>query len=633
MKTIPIVVQNVDRIVRRRDYDQFGDKLLVTSWFRTIQGEGPYTGQPAVFLRLAGCNFGDKSDHCSWCFPSSTGIHTPQGKMTVGEVSVGNKLYALDDSGRLVHTTVRKVMKRKVDREELVKITYLVPGNKVPKTLVSTREHPFHTTGRGFVEASELKPGEKIYHVTGTQLRSAFISENNPMKDPEVAKAAGDTARRKYSSGDLIPYERTAENRELQAVAKRGERNPMKRHEVRLKSALGHDYPKSGLEEKFERAFQTLGLEISYTGNTGNLVVGNNTEGYCLPDFVIPKTKKVVEVYDTGFKYLNTRTGKRTKRTVKNYEMPLRDFYESMGYEVLFLTNNDLPKVGKGNTHLLTANSYSKLKEKVGMFKRNGAEILSVEPVSALHYGQLRKGQDKVEVTNFSCHPYNTFVIGNLHTHNCDTSFQFDKGTAFSFSDLMMELMTIPGYNKDDILVITGGEPTLQDNLLAFVGGVEDTFRRVQIETNGTQASFFRELGDMEEGLFEVEGELMSGGWVRPSIVVSPKGSTLVGRIPKPADIVLRYASCLKFVVTVDESDPQHTIPDWALEYRAAGGIVYVSPMAVYAKPYQGEVSSIWDRDLINAEATSANYAYAAKYAMDNNLYLSLQTHLFCALP
>ncbi len=39
-----------------------GDVLEVNSIFYTIQGEGPYTGRPAVFIRLAGCNL-----HCWFC--------------------------------------------------------------------------------------------------------------------------------------------------------------------------------------------------------------------------------------------------------------------------------------------------------------------------------------------------------------------------------------------------------------------------------------------------------------------------------------------------------------------------------------------------------------------------------------
>jgi 7-carboxy-7-deazaguanine synthase len=58
---------NIDRNVSIRDYDKVpADKLLVTSVFRTIQGEGPYAGEPALFIRLAGCNLGAKLD-CAWC--------------------------------------------------------------------------------------------------------------------------------------------------------------------------------------------------------------------------------------------------------------------------------------------------------------------------------------------------------------------------------------------------------------------------------------------------------------------------------------------------------------------------------------------------------------------------------------
>lgn len=37
-------------------------ELQVNSIFDTIQGEGPFSGTPATFIRLAGCNL-----QCSWC--------------------------------------------------------------------------------------------------------------------------------------------------------------------------------------------------------------------------------------------------------------------------------------------------------------------------------------------------------------------------------------------------------------------------------------------------------------------------------------------------------------------------------------------------------------------------------------
>lgn len=76
-KIIPI---NVDRNVSPKEFTELAEagKLLVTSTFYTFQGEGPFAGQPAVFIRLAGCNIGAKED-CPFCdtyFNLSTAMAT-----------------------------------------------------------------------------------------------------------------------------------------------------------------------------------------------------------------------------------------------------------------------------------------------------------------------------------------------------------------------------------------------------------------------------------------------------------------------------------------------------------------------------------------------------------------------------
>lgn len=52
----------LNEIVGKKYFQNAGDKLFVTSIFYTMQGEGPYRGMPALFVRMAKCNLG-----CSWC--------------------------------------------------------------------------------------------------------------------------------------------------------------------------------------------------------------------------------------------------------------------------------------------------------------------------------------------------------------------------------------------------------------------------------------------------------------------------------------------------------------------------------------------------------------------------------------
>jgi len=201
----------------------------------------------------------------------------------------------------------------------------------------------------------------------------------------------------------------------------------------------------------------------------------------------------------------------------------------------------------------------------------------------------------------------------------CDTAFQLEQATLWTHEDLIEAITALPTFRNTFALVVTGGEPTLQHNLLEFLSKCSEVFAAIQIETNGTNAAFFRALREDYPSLKIIT-------------VVSPKASYKARKYAPLREEVRAAASCLKFVVEANPASPHHTIPDWALAEAARGQKVYVSPMAVYKRPYVGEVSSGWDHTLIDAEKTAANYSYAATYALTHGLHVSIQQHLFLAV-
>jgi len=209
----------------------------------------------------------------------------------------------------------------------------------------------------------------------------------------------------------------------------------------------------------------------------------------------------------------------------------------------------------------------------------------------------------------------------------CDTNFKIDEATKVSPEDLLMQILLHPAYDARQILVLTGGEPTLQKRmLLEFMRLAAPHFAAMQVETNGTQPGFFK----------DAEKEPKYGTvLIKTTIVVSPKATEITGNYTMPSLKVLDndfQSTVLKFLISAE--DPKYKgIPRWALDRAIRSpGSVYVSPIAVYKKPYAGEVSSAWDHDLIDAAKTAANYNYAATYAVAQSLKLSIQQHLFCAI-
>ena len=193
------------------------------------------------------------------------------------------------------------------------------------------------------------------------------------------------------------------------------------------------------------------------------------------------------------------------------------------------------------------------------------------------------------------------------------------------FSGLEMPSPTRRGM----VLVITGGEPMIQPNLEEFILYMRQKFDQVQIESNGTK-------------LLNIHGGAV--------LVVSPKCSEKTGKYLTPNKEVLDRADCFKFIVSADPESPYHEIPDWAHDWRYNGKKVYISPMNMYLEEpraakidnYFGDLKdrstideriSFWTPGLLDYKQNQLNHEYAAKYVMDYNFNLCLQTHLYASLP
>ena len=86
-------------------HDQSGDSLEVHSIFYTIQGEGPHAGEPAIFIRLAGCNL-----KCHFCDTEFERFSTASVEEIVDRVMRANK----DSASSLVVLTGGEPMRQQI---------------------------------------------------------------------------------------------------------------------------------------------------------------------------------------------------------------------------------------------------------------------------------------------------------------------------------------------------------------------------------------------------------------------------------------------------------------------------------------------------------------------------------------
>ena len=199
----------------------------------------------------------------------------------------------------------------------------------------------------------------------------------------------------------------------------------------------------------------------------------------------------------------------------------------------------------------------------------------------------------------------------------CDTDFRLVNAHRMKIGEILYEakkLWNEKEWQGQPLMVITGGEPTLQMNLITLMERAKEQHWITQIETNGTQVKFANALKERK---------------TFTTVVISPKASEHgYGAEPKHYK---DWNSYLKFVVDANPDSVQNVLPDWVDNWSAER--VYISPMAIYESEYQGEVADAWQEGLVNRESTRRNYAYAFELCMEFGYKLTLQQHLWVKAP
>lgn len=593
-----------NQIVGKRHFrDAPKDSLFVTSMFFTLQGEGPFAGQPAYFIRLAKCNLA-----CKFCFAPSTEIRMGDGTIkAIADIVVGDEVVSWNSEG-FSKNKVTKLYKR-----EVKDIYKLVLGNR---KIWTTEEHPFLTSNRGWVKAKDLTRGDVVVQWTNRDHATMFNSAHRGRTTTPIRESARAKSAKRLSDLWKDPEFRASQ------VERMHKSNPMKNPETAIKGYLSREKrEKTGLEKKFEKICN--GLPITYIGDGSGAIVAHK-----IPDFVVNNTNKIIEVWAADAKWSEYRDQQWIDRR--------KSLFNKHGFEVLMLPLKQSD---------LKMDNHEKIHERVVQFIHNGAEFKSFTKVDPRAIARIYgKRNSSIDVYNIEVENDHTYVANGLVVHNCDTFF--DDGEWLTFDQIEERIETdlkkyygnvLPAWLKSDDrysigLVMTGGEPMLQDNIGPWLKRQESRWKWTQIESNGTVNTVIP---------------------ATTTLIVSPKCSEQTGKYLAPRKEVLERANALKFVVSADPSSPYHSVPDWAHEWkRTTYNPVFISPMNIYnevpmaskklrlstnrttieQRSTVDEVISFWTPGLLDQAANQANHEYAARYALGHGLRLNLQMHLYCSL-
>ena len=196
----------------------------------------------------------------------------------------------------------------------------------------------------------------------------------------------------------------------------------------------------------------------------------------------------------------------------------------------------------------------------------------------------------------------------NLACTFCDTDFESRYDNIAAVPEIMKECSRIREEQKISVVVITGGEPLLQ-NILDLIDGLLNTVKiaHVQIETAGTV------------WLPGLEAYITEG---RVSLVCSPK-------TPKVNPNIIRYCREYKYIIQDGATHPTDGLPYQNTQQQAP------APALIFRPDLQKNDAQIWVQpcDEGDTQQTRDNQQATARIAMKFGYRLSFQIHKALNLP
>ena len=200
----------------------------------------------------------------------------------------------------------------------------------------------------------------------------------------------------------------------------------------------------------------------------------------------------------------------------------------------------------------------------------------------------------------------------NLRCKFCDTEFDSGYEVPISLKSLLAKVMEAQGSCEVLLVVITGGEPLLQ-NIEPLCSNLASLGYQVQIETAGTV--WVPGLEDMDE----------------LTIVVSPKTRKIHSMIEK-------WATDWKYIIIAGETDPVDGLPMGTTQRLKLEGLKKPRGVSLIAKPPPHITSNHIFLQPCDAGKgfevqSERNRQFAAQLAIRHGYRLSLQQHKILNLP